>query len=335
MYLPHSLMTMNPAHLPIISSAPQALRRARALLVPLALLAAALPGHAAGEAQGVLFSGPGATVTTGDVLAELDLRQTPPKERALLFADPDVLRNVVDSIYLRRALAAQAQQQGLEKDPATQYRLRTLREGVLADAEVARVQAQAGAALSAETVEQIARTQFRAERDRFSTPARTKASHILIKGKDETAQAQARDLLAQLQAGAKFEDLARAHSADPGSAAKGGNLGFFPKGRLVPAFDAALEQLKNPGDLSGIVESPFGLHIIRLDERQAATAKTYEEVRESLAAGVVAKAQDKARQEMIEALRAQGKGDATLLDAFITQERAKLPPPSLAPEPAR
>jgi hypothetical protein len=49
----------------------------------------------------------------------------------------------------------------------------------------------------------------------------------------------------------------------------------------------------------------------------------------------VAKAQDKARQEMIEALRAQGKGDATLLDAFITQERAKLPPPSLAPEPAR
>jgi peptidyl-prolyl cis-trans isomerase C len=206
---------------------------------------------------------------------------------------------------------------------------------VLADAEVARVQAQAGAALSAETVEQIARTQFRAERDRFSTPARTKASHILIKGKDETAQAQARDLLAQLQAGAKFEDLARAHSADPGSAAKGGNLGFFPKGRMVPAFDAALEQLKNPGDLSGIVESPFGLHIIRLDERQAATAKTYEEVRESLAAGVVAKAQDKARQEMIEALRAQGKGDATLLDAFITQERAKLPPPSLAPEPAR
>lgn len=327
-------MTKDFAPVPAAFTTSRALHITRTLILPLVLFAS-LPSHGADTAQGVLFLGPGVTVTTSDVLAELDLRQTPPKERALLFADPDVLRNVVDSIYLRRALAARAEQQGLDKDPTTQYRLRTIREGVLADAEVARVLTQAGSALPTATVEQIAQTQYKAERDRFSTPSLTKASHILIKGKDEAARQQARDLLAQLKTGTKFEDLARAHSADPGSAAKGGDLGFFPKGRMAPAFDAALDQLKNPGDLSGIVESPFGLHIIRLDERKAGTAKTYEEVRESLAADIVAKAQDKARQEMIDALRTQGKGDATLMDAFIAQERAKLPPPSLAPEPAR
>jgi peptidyl-prolyl cis-trans isomerase D len=97
------------------------------------------------------------------------------------------------------------------------------------------------------------------------------ASHILITvdpkaGAEEkqAARAKAEQLLKQAkQNPAGFADLAKNNSQDPGSAAKGGDLGFFPRGVMVKAFDDAVFQMK-PGDIAGPVESPFGFHVIRL-----------------------------------------------------------------------
>ena len=71
----------------------------------------------------------------------------------------------------------------------------------------------------------------------------------------------------RVQKGEKFEDLAKEFSQDPGSAIKGGSLGFFKRGQLVPQYEAAALKLK-PGELSEIVESQFGFHLIRLDDRR-------------------------------------------------------------------
>jgi peptidyl-prolyl cis-trans isomerase C len=99
-----------------------------------------------------------------------------------------------------------------------------------------------------------------------------RASHILIRpaGFDEDskkkARAQAEDLMKQARAGADFADLARKHSAD-GSAQQGGDLGFFTKGSMVPAFSDAAFALK-PGEVGDVVETQFGFHVIKSLERK-------------------------------------------------------------------
>ena len=278
--------------------------------------------HAAGAIDAPLMQGAGTAITTTDV--RLEMQRIPPETQAQLLADPALLRQLIDNAYLRRALAAQAERQGLlQQDPVLQHLLLSTRENLLAEAELQRV-AEAARPDSA-ALEKLAQSAYKAETERFQTPARTRARHILIKGKDAAARAQADKLLAELRAGGDFEALARKHSADPRSGAQGGDLGFFPKGQMVAPFDVALEKLKNPGDLSGVVPSQFGFHIIRLEERQPASKQSYAEVREQLHAEITASVQKKARALALDRVRAQAEGDADRLDAFIAAQKQSLP----------
>ena len=127
-------------------------------------------------------------------------------------------------------------------------------------------------------------------RDQYRLAEQAKVSHILIKtplpgpdGKvDEKgaadAQKRTEDLLKQLKNGAKFEDLARKYSEDPGSAKEGGSLGWIGKGRTVPEFEKVAFSLPK-GQISGLVKSSYGFHIIRVDDRQEAHMKTLNEVK--------------------------------------------------------
>ena len=289
------------------------------------------PAHAAGAADAPLMQGAGTAITTTDV--RLEMQRMPPEAQAQLLDDPALLSQLIDNAYLRRALAAQAEHQGLlQQDPVLQHLLLSTRENLLAEAELQRV-AEAARPDSA-ALEKLAKSTYKAETNRFQTPARTRARHILIKGQDAAARAQADKLLAELRAGGNFEALAREHSADPRSAAQGGDLGFFPKGQMVATFDAALEKLKNPGDLSGVVPSQFGFHIIRLEERQPASKQSYAEVREQLHAEITASVQKKARALALERLRAQAEGDADRLQSFIATQKQEQPALPAAAEPA-
>ncbi len=119
-------------------------------------------------------------------------------------------------------------------------------------------------------------------KDRFEQPEERRASHILISteklGKDK-AKAKAEELLKEVRANpAAFADLARKNSDDPGSATKGGDLGFFGRGTMVKSFEEATQALKE-GEISGVVESDFGFHIIKLTGIHAAKEKPLAEVR--------------------------------------------------------
>jgi peptidyl-prolyl cis-trans isomerase D len=117
---------------------------------------------------------------------------------------------------------------------------------------------------------------------RYATPEERRASHILIQaeaGQREQARAKARQLLDQLKARPEaFAELARQHSQDPGSAAQGGDLGFFGRGAMVKPFEDAVYALK-PGQISDLVETDFGIHIIRLTEVRGGQRKPFETVR--------------------------------------------------------
>lgn len=121
---------------------------------------------------------------------------------------------------------------------------------------------------------------------RFAVPEERRASHILIevpKNASESDHKAARDkaesLLAQLKAkpGA-FAELAKAHSQDPGSASRGGDLGFFGRGKMVRPFEEAVFSLAK-GELSDVVQSDFGYHIILLTDVKAAVEKPLSQVR--------------------------------------------------------
>ena len=90
------------------------------------------------------------------------------------------------------------------------------------------------------------------------------------------------DLLAQLNKGASFEALAREHSDDKGSAARGGDLGKFGRGRMVPPFEEAVFALTSPGQRSGLVKSQFGYHIIELTGKEPAGKVSFDEVKDEL-----------------------------------------------------
>jgi peptidyl-prolyl cis-trans isomerase C len=115
------------------------------------------------------------------------------------------------------------------------------------------------------------------EYDKFkaqSTGTEYRARHILVE-KEEEAKA----LLAQLKGGAKFEDLAKANSKDPGSGEKGGDLDFAKPESYVPEFGGALVKLKKGEMTDAPVKSQFGYHIIRLDDTREATFPPFEEVK--------------------------------------------------------
>jgi peptidyl-prolyl cis-trans isomerase D len=130
-------------------------------------------------------------------------------------------------------------------------------------------------------------------RDQYRTPEQVKVSHILIKtpaagadGKVDdkalaAAKQRAEDLLKQIKAGAKFEDLATKYSEDTGSAKQGGSIGWIGKGQTVPEFEkVAFSEPK--GQVSDLVKSSFGFHIIRVDDKQDAHTKSLDEVKDQI-----------------------------------------------------
>jgi len=124
--------------------------------------------------------------------------------------------------------------------------------------------------------------------DQFKQPERVRASHILImvpKGSDAAAKTAARtkaaDILKDVKAGKDFAALAKQHSQDPGSAPNGGDLGFFQQGQMVGPFNDVAFKL-TPGQVSDLVETEFGFHIIKVAEKQAPRTVPLDEVRPQL-----------------------------------------------------
>ncbi|MDP1568808.1 MAG: peptidyl-prolyl cis-trans isomerase [Vicinamibacterales bacterium] len=122
---------------------------------------------------------------------------------------------------------------------------------------------------------------YEANRAQYSTPEEIRASHILLSldGADAGAvRTRAAALLAEARSGADFAALAREHSQDEGSAVQGGDLDYFGRGRMVPEFEQAAFALE-VGQISDVVESPFGFHIIKLTDRRPGTTQPLADVR--------------------------------------------------------
>ena len=185
-----------------------------------------------------------------------ELGQMPPEQRK-----PFLLRVLIDM----KVMAKAGQDAGMADTPLFQQRLAYLEDRALRRAYFAEAIANA---VTEETV--------RAEYDKFVadfTPAdEIRASHILVPTEEE-----ANAVKSQLDGGTDFATLAKEKSIDPG-AANGGDLGFFGKGMMVAPFEAAAFALTEAGEVSAPVQSQFGWHVIRLEEKRQSTPPAFEQV---------------------------------------------------------
>jgi peptidyl-prolyl cis-trans isomerase D len=147
----------------------------------------------------------------------------------------------------------------------------------------AMIDSQAIRARTTVTPEDIARN-YEENQDRYTTPEQVRASHILFKteGKDEAeVRKQAEAVLKRVKAGEDFAKLANQHTEEEIGKTRGGDLDFFGRGQRAKEFEEAAFALK-PGETSDLVQTSFGLHIIKTTDRKAASTRTLDEVRSQI-----------------------------------------------------
>lgn len=178
-------------------------------------------------------------------------------------------------------------------------------------------------ALLAEEPERL-RAAYETRSAEFDRPEQVRARHILAQldpEADEAAREAARERLSGLRerllAGADFAELAREESDDPGSKEQGGDLGFFARGVMAERFEEAAFGLE-PGVVSELVETPFGLHILRVEERQEALLVPFEEARRGLAEELA-----RERESMAQAQRQAGELAAAIAAGESLVEAAR------------
>lgn len=233
---------------------------------------------AAETGQALVHDKSGNIVIKSEINSEL--MRMPEPSRARLLSNPDGLQQLVSNLLVRRLLANEAVCDGLDKDASVRASLAMAQERILSDARLAIIDQQD--APNDAALEAFARSAYQAAGAKFDRPPQWRVSHILIDNKGPDSLQMARDLLVKLRAGASFAELARVHSIDTGSAARGGDLGFFSAGQMVRPFEDATKALQQPGDLSEPIETQFGYHIIRLDERREKSRQQFDEVRSTL-----------------------------------------------------
>jgi peptidyl-prolyl cis-trans isomerase C len=198
------------------------------------------------------------------------------------------ISQLLDQIAMTNVLYERAVAEKLHENADIQISIALAERQALAQAYVMK---QADAAVTDAAVQ----AWYDERKVQFGKPE-VKASHILVK-----EESKANELKAQLEGGADFAELATANSTDTGSAVKGGDLGWFTKDKMVPAFaEAAFEA--EPGKIVGPVSTRFGFHLIKVAEKRDATP--LEEVRPQ--------AEDAIKQETIRAFTNEIKSGMTL-----------------------
>jgi len=132
---------------------------------------------------------------------------------------------------------------------------------------------------------------YDANKEKFKKEREINTRHILLKTEEEAKQ-----IMEKLQKGENFVDLSKTYSIDPNAKASGGEIGFHPKGTLLPEYEAAAFKLTKVGQVTGPVKSQFGYHIIRLEGTKPPAYVSFEEVKDFIRQQMV---QDK-QKELLE-----------------------------------
>lgn len=212
-------------------------------------------------------------LTLGELIA---LRASLPEQYQAL-PDEVLMQGLTEQMVDQTLLAEAAREAGLAARRDVALQLRNQERAVLADAYLRTEMAKR---VSADALRQAYEEQY----VEAEPVEEIRAAHILVDSEEQAAELKER-----LEAGDDFAKLAEEYGTD-GTAARGGDLGWFAQGDMVPSFGEAAFALE-PGETSGPVQSPFGWHLIRVDDRRTRPVPEFEEVQEALLEQVTAEAQ--------------------------------------------
>jgi len=234
----------------------------------------------------------GGSITTTDFAREL---KNLPEYLKAMADTPEGRKEMLDTMVIRELILQQAAKDGLDKGPEIEEKLKDLKKRLVVESYLKK---------KVETESQVSDADLQKfydqNKEKFKTGDQIKASHILVKTEKE-----AKDILAQIKGGGNFEELAKKHSVDS-SASKGGDLGWFGKGSMVPVFEKAAMALKE-GQVSDVVKSDFGFHIIKLTGKRAAGVRPLEEVKEQIKGAIMPSKQQEIFQKIKEDLKKSAK----------------------------
>lgn len=160
--------------------------------------------------------------------------------------------------------------------------------------------------------DQEKKEEYEKNKDKLSLPEQVKASHILIRFKDDASDEDKKDAMAKIEdlrkravSGEDFAELAKENSED-GSAPQGGDLGYFRRGMMVPQFEAVAFSL-DAGKISDVVETQFGYHIIKVLDKKAARKLSYQEVEADMTRFLIGQKRGAALEEFVAGLKKNAK----------------------------
>lgn len=291
----------------------------RSWLTSLGVVTVLAAGSAAVMAQAadpVLIEGHGVAVRESDILS--DAKRLPPEMRASFLARKDSVAQMADAIYIRRVLASRAIEAHLDKESDTAAAMRIASDKVLSDAYFAKIDKEHTP--DQKVVEAQVKAAYLANKDKYQAPEQAHVAHILIANKDDAkAKEQIEKLRQEASSGADFAQLAKDNSSDSNSALKGGDLGLVSRGQTAPDFETAAFALAKPGELSPVIKTQFGYHIIKLIEKRPARTMSLEEVKPQLEKQFTQQATQKARAAEVEKINENTKTEPSNLEAFAAK----------------
>ena len=260
------------------------------------------------------------TVTVRKAEFEAALKTLPAEYQS--YAQGPGRKQFADDYLRMRLLASEGNKAGLQNDPEVLSQLSLMRENLVATAQLKKI--ESGIAVSDAEVQ-------KAYADGASQYEQVKCRHILIAPKgsaaaqpgkkelsDDEAKAKAEDLRKQIVGGASFDEIAKKESDDVGSGARGGDLGSFGHGQMVPEFEQAAFSAK-VGDVTPVVKTQFGYHIIKVEEHGSTS---FEQVKATLEKSV----KQKKLRDTLDAMKESAKP--------VYDEAYFAPPPAPAPAKA-
>lgn len=184
---------------------------------------------------------------------------------------PELETRARDVVVMQEIFAQEAERRGLTATPEFKAQMELARSRVLLD------QLRQDFEKKNPVSEAEVKAEYEKAKGEAGTGMEYRARHILVEKEDD-----AKSLIAQLQKGAKFEELAKKNSKDPGSAENGGDLDWAAPNSYVPEFSAAMTKLKKGETTPAPVKSQFGYHIIKLEDTREAKFPSFDEVKPQL-----------------------------------------------------
>ncbi len=193
-----------------------------------------------------------------------------PANMKMLVATQTGKKNYLDRLIIKKLLLREAKKEKVESEKEFQDRLSDIKDQLLIES-VLKKKITADTKITDDDLKKY----YEANKEAFKKDKEINTRHILLKTDEEAKQ-----VLAKLQKGEDFSELAKKYSIDPQAAQSGGELGFHPKGTLMPEYEEAAAKLTKVGQISGIVRTKYGFHIIRLEGTRPAAYVPFEEVKE-------------------------------------------------------